>query len=89
MLWPPMTIAAIIVLAVAVVVLASAVVRLENHRYANFVGLCTEFDITNPRRRVERNASLCSHADTWLWGNSRGGHGFVCQELAQGMRPTF
>jgi len=53
-------IAAIIiaVLAVALVVLASAVVRLENYRYANFVGFCTEFDIKQPVQRIEREKCL-------------------------------
>jgi hypothetical protein len=51
-------IAAIIVLAVAVVVLASAVVRLENYRYANFIGFCSQFDITSPQQRIEREKCL-------------------------------
>jgi hypothetical protein len=51
-------IAVIAVLAVALVVLASAVVRLENYRYANFVGSCTEFDITKPQQRIEREKCL-------------------------------
>ena len=63
--------AAIIVamFAVALVVLASAVVRLENYRYANFVGFCTEFDIKQPVQRIEREKCL-EAAQTrthWFW----------------------
>jgi hypothetical protein len=59
----------IAVLAVAVVVLASAVVRLENYRDANFVAFCTEFDIKDPAQRIEREKCL-EAAQTrthWLW----------------------
>lgn len=58
-----------IVLAIAVVVLASAVVRLENYHYANAVGLCSQFDITSPQQRIEREKCLeTSQTRTgWYW----------------------
>ena len=63
--------AAIIVamFAVALVVLASAVVRLENYRDANFVGFCTQFDIKNPAQRIEREKCLnATQTRThWFW----------------------
>lgn len=53
-----LSILVIAALLVAVVWLGSAVVRLENYRYANFVGLCTQFNIKDPRERIEREACL-------------------------------
>jgi membrane-associated HD superfamily phosphohydrolase len=38
----------VVMLVAAVVVFTVAVVRLENYRYANFLGACTQFDITSP-----------------------------------------
>jgi len=64
-----MKIATIAVLLIAVVWLASAVVRLENYRYANFVGACTQFDIADPTQRIKRETCL-DQAETrtsWLW----------------------
>ena len=71
-------IATIIVLALAVVVLASAVARLENYRYANFTGICerarapdsTERDITaGPLQRLDRDKCLeaMQTRTHWLW----------------------
>ena len=57
-------IATIIVLALAVVVLASAVVRLENYRYANSVGSCREFDIGSKREKCLEATQTRTH---WLW----------------------
>ena len=62
-------IAIITVLAVTVLILSRAVVRLENYRYANFVGLCDKFDITSPQQRLARDDCL-NDAETrthWLW----------------------
>ncbi|WP_018405929.1 hypothetical protein [Methylocystis rosea] len=49
---------AIGILFVAVVVLGSTVVRLENYRYANFVGFCSDYDIKNPVERINREECL-------------------------------
>jgi len=56
-------------LLVALAITTTAVVRLENYRYANFVGLCSEYDITNPVQRIKREGCL-ENAETrthWLW----------------------
>ncbi|OPY98956.1 hypothetical protein A5906_30845 [Bradyrhizobium sacchari] len=53
----------------AVVWLGAAVVRLENYHYANFVGLCTQFNIKHPLERIEREACL-TRTETrtnWAW----------------------
>jgi hypothetical protein len=69
-------IALVAVLVIAVVVLTSAVVRLENYRYANFTGICetptalTESDITaKPRQRIEREKCLetTQTRTHWFW----------------------
>jgi hypothetical protein len=59
----------IAVLAVVVVVLTTAVVRLENYRYAYVGGACTEFDITKPQQRIEREKCLdATQTRThWYW----------------------
>jgi hypothetical protein len=59
----------IVVLAVAVVLLAKAVVRLENYHYANLVGFCGECSSVDPRRRIEREDCLnATETRTyWLW----------------------
>jgi hypothetical protein len=49
---------AIGILFVAVVVLGSTVVRLENYRYANLVGFCSDYDIKNPVERINREECL-------------------------------
>jgi hypothetical protein len=62
-------VAVIILLVVMVVLLAAAVVRLENYRYANFIGFCTQFDITRPQQRIEREKCLeATQTRThWFW----------------------
>jgi hypothetical protein len=60
------TIAALLI---AVVVLGRAVVRLENYRYANSVGFCDKFDITDPQQLIARNECL-DKVETrthWFW----------------------
>jgi hypothetical protein len=49
---------AIGILFIAVVVLGSTVVRLENYRYANFVGFCSDYDIRKPVERINREECL-------------------------------
>jgi hypothetical protein len=63
------TIVFLVMLVAMVVVLTSAVVRLENYRYANFLGACTEFDITKSQQRIEREKCLeATQTRThWLW----------------------
>ncbi|QOZ69145.1 hypothetical protein SAMN05192541_109299 [Bradyrhizobium arachidis] len=59
----------LIVMLAAVAWFGSAVVRLENYHYANFVGLCTQFNIKDPRERIERETCL-EQAETrtsWAW----------------------
>ncbi|MBR1290151.1 hypothetical protein JQ568_12275 [Bradyrhizobium ottawaense] len=60
---------AIAALVISVVWLGAAVVRLESYRYANFIGACSQFDIKDAQRRIEREACLDS-AETrtnWAW----------------------
>jgi hypothetical protein len=59
----------IALLTVAVVWLGSAVVRLENYRYGNFVGLCANFAISDPQQRIKREACLESAESrtNWAW----------------------
>jgi hypothetical protein len=59
----------IVMLIAMVAILTSAVVRLESYRYANFVGACTEFDITKPQQRIEREKCLeATQTRThWFW----------------------
>src|SRR5688572_3018523 len=45
-------------LAVGLVFTTSVVVPLENYRYANFVGVCTDFDIKNPAERIKHEDCL-------------------------------
>ena len=61
-----MTIAALLI---AVVVLSRAVVRLENYHYANQVGMCDKFDLSDPRQIFARedclnNTKTRTH---WFW----------------------
>ena len=61
--------AIIAVLLVVIVVLGRAVVRLENYHYANFIGRCSQFDITNTQQRIAREDCL-DRAQTrphWFW----------------------
>ena len=56
-------------LVIAVAWLAGTVVRLENYRYANFVGLCASYDVTSPQKRIEREGCL-ENSETrtsWVW----------------------
>jgi hypothetical protein len=54
----PIQLALIAGLTLAVVWLSSAVAQLENYRYANFVGMCSQYDITNPMQRIQREHCL-------------------------------
>ena len=62
--------ATVAALMIAVVVLTNAVVRLENYRYADSVGMCSEFsnrDDSAQRRQREKcllNSQTRTH---WLW----------------------
>ena len=60
---------AIGILFAAVVVLGSTVVRLENYRYANFVGFCSDYDIKNPIERINREECLnkTQTRTHWIW----------------------
>ncbi len=59
---------AIGILFVAVVVLGSTVVRLENYRYAKLVGFWSDYDIKNPVERINREECLIkTHTRThWI-----------------------
>jgi hypothetical protein len=59
----------IVGLAVETVWLGSAVVRLENYRQANFVGMCIHYNIADPIQRIQREDCL-EKARTrthWWW----------------------
>ena len=65
----PTLIGIIVALSIAVVLLGAAVVRLENYRYANFVGMCLEYGINDPKERIKRedcleNTQTRTH---WFW----------------------
>ena len=64
-----LAVALAVCLVVVTVWLGSAVVRLENYRHANFVGLCSKFDISDPIQRVQREDCLDrAHSRThWYW----------------------
>lgn len=51
-----------------------AVAKLENYRYANFVGLCVDgYDVKNPVSRVLREDCLMrSKARAWPWNAAHG-----------------
>lgn len=56
-------------LAFATVWSGIAVVKLEKYRYANFVGMCTKYNITDPIQRIQREDCL-EKAQTrtrWFW----------------------
>jgi hypothetical protein len=56
-------------LALATVWLGYAVVKLENYRHANFVGMCTQYNIADPIQRIQREDCL-EKARTrthWFW----------------------
>ena len=50
--------AIIVGLVVVIVWLCAAVVRLENYRHANFVGMCTKYNIADPIQRIQREECL-------------------------------
>lgn len=60
---------AIGILFVAIVALGSAVARLENYRYANFVGFCSDYDIKNLEERIKREECLnkTQTRTHWIW----------------------
>lgn len=65
----PTLVAIIAILSLAIALLGAAVVRLENYRYANFSGFCSEYDTTDPLQRIKRedcldNAQTRTH---WFW----------------------
>jgi len=47
----------------------SAVVKLENYRYANFVGMCSKYESADPIQRIQREDCLDrAHSRThWYW----------------------
>lgn len=56
-------------LALVIVWLGSAVVKLENYRYANFVGMCTKYNIADPIQRIQREDCLekTQTRTHWFW----------------------
>jgi hypothetical protein len=56
-------------LAFATVWLGIAVVKLEKYRYANFVGMCTKYNITDPIQRIQREDCLekIQTRTHWFW----------------------
>ena len=64
-----LAVAAIAVLSLTVMTLGAAVVRLENYRYANFLGLCGEYGTVDPMQRVKREDCLESTQTRthWFW----------------------
>jgi hypothetical protein len=60
--------ALIALLAVGLAFTTFAVVRLENYRYANFIGMCTDFDIKNPAERIRREDCLYKSQTRTGWG---------------------
>ena len=62
-------VALVILLSLLVGLLAEAVVRLENYRYANFIGFCNEYTVTSPMQRIKREECL-ENTQTrphWSW----------------------
>ncbi len=49
---------AIVVLIICVLVLARAVIRLENYHYASVVGMCSEYKADDPIQSVQRQECL-------------------------------
>jgi len=47
------------VLIIVLIALVQTVVRLENYHYANVVGFCSEYNIKDPKQRIEREE--CQH----------------------------
>ena len=62
-------IALAVCLVVVTVWFGSAVVKLENYRYANLVGMCSHYNIADPIQRIQREDCL-EKARTrthWWW----------------------
>lgn len=60
----------IVVLTIIVVMLGTAVVRLENYRYADSIGMCSEFfSREDPAKRLTREECLANSQTRahWLW----------------------
>lgn len=62
----------LIIIAVLVAALAwtgAAVVRLENYRYANFLGSCSQYNIADPTQRIAREVCLDKQETrtSWAW----------------------
>lgn len=70
----PLLIVIVGLLLVALGYSVMAVAKLENYRYANFVGLCVDgYDVKNPVSRVLREDCLMrSKARAWLWNAAQG-----------------
>jgi hypothetical protein len=61
-------------LALTTIWLGYAVVKLEKYRHANFVGMCTQYNIADPIQRIQREDCL-EKAQTrtyWFWHLLRG-----------------
>ena len=56
-------------LALATVWLGFAVVKLEKYRYANFVGMCSQYNIADPIQRIQREDCLekTQTRTHWFW----------------------
>jgi HAMP domain-containing protein len=56
-------------LVVVTVWLGSAVIRLENYREANLVGMCNHYNITDPIQRIQREDCLMKAKTRthWFW----------------------
>jgi hypothetical protein len=69
----------VVVLFAALGYSVAAVAKLENYRYANFVGLCAEdYDVRNPSSRIKREDCLMrSEARTSWWWNAAYGLGIL------------
>ena len=54
--------------------LGSAVVRLENYRQANLVGMCNHYNIADPIQRIQREDCLMKARTPthWWWHLLRG-----------------
>jgi hypothetical protein len=61
--------ALIVGLALATMWLGAAVVKLENYRYANFIGKCSQYNITDPIQRIQREDCLekTQTRTHWFW----------------------
>ena len=63
----PLVIIALLVIALAFT--AASVIRLENYRYANFVGYCADYDSKDPVAHIKREDCLNEKQTRtiWLW----------------------